>query len=279
MLAGPGERSHTDGVGIFEAGGHKRLIGMVHVGPLPGTPFHRDGSLPQIRDDAVASAAALRGGGADGCLVQTTDRVYGRGEDCDPARLVAVGLIAAAVIAEVGPDWPVGVQIMRNAVRASLGAAQVTGARFVRVGALVGQTATPSGIVEADPLAVATYRRAIGAGGVEIVADVASMHYTWHGGHKTPGEVASMARNAGADAVAVGHRDTDTALRMLDSVRRSAPDLPVLLAGYTDHRNAAALLAQADGAFVGTCLQPDGWGGRIDPALVRSYVRAARTDG
>ncbi|MFG1858451.1 BtpA/SgcQ family protein [Actinomadura geliboluensis] len=279
MLAGGGEKTHTGGVGIFEAGGRKRLIGMVHVGPLPGTPFHRDGSFPRIRDGAVASAAALRAGGADGCLVQTNDRVYGRGEDCDPARLVAVGVITAAVIAEVGPDWPVGVQIMRNAVRASLGAAQVTGAQFVRVGALVGQTASPSGMVQSDPLAVAAYRRAIGAGGIEVVADVASMHYRWNGGHKTPGEVASLARNAGADAVAVGHRDTDTALRMLDSVRRCAPDLPVVLAGYTDHRNAAALLTQADGAFVGTCLQPDGWGGRIDPDLVRSYVRAAHADG
>ena len=68
----------------FEAlGTRKAVLGMVHLPPLPGTPFHQEGSFGQIVDVAVASALALAEGGADGCLVQTVDRVYHPGEDSD----------------------------------------------------------------------------------------------------------------------------------------------------------------------------------------------------
>ncbi len=39
---------------------------------------------------------------------------------------------------------------------------------------------------------------------------------------------------------------------------------------------AARLLAAADGAYVGTCLERGGWGGQIDPARVRSYMDIVR---
>jgi predicted TIM-barrel enzyme len=47
----------------------------------------------------------------------------------------------------------------------------------------------------------------------------------------------------------------------------------VILGGYTTHENAARRLAEADGAFVGACLEPEGWGGRIDVERVREYVK------
>lgn len=71
-------------------GKRKTVLGMVHLPPLPGTPFHENGSLGQIIDTAVGSAVALAEGGADGCLVQTVDRVYHPGEDSDPARTAAM---------------------------------------------------------------------------------------------------------------------------------------------------------------------------------------------
>jgi len=46
----------------------------------------------------------------------------------------------------------------------------------------------------------------------------------------------------------------------------------VILGGYTNHENAARRLAEADGAFVGACLQTDGWGSHVDIERVREYV-------
>jgi predicted TIM-barrel enzyme len=46
------------------------VLGMVHLPPLPGTPFYRGASVEQILATAVTSARALRDGGAGGCLVR-----------------------------------------------------------------------------------------------------------------------------------------------------------------------------------------------------------------
>ncbi|MGW2280444.1 BtpA/SgcQ family protein [Streptomyces sp. NPDC001770] len=259
--------------------GRKTVIGMIHLQPLPGTPLHEEGTFRKTLDIAVASALALQEGGANGCLVQTVDRLYGTGDDCDPARAVAIGLITDAIARATGrsPDFRIGVQIMRNALSASLAVAKIGGGSFVRAGALVGMTLTPHGMVTADPLRTAEYRRRISAQDIGIVADVDSTHFRWFGGGKTTGEVARVARGVGADAVCLGDPEESLTLEMIASVRSAAPGLPVVLAGHTHHENARRLLAAADGAFVGTCLERGGWGGRIDVDLVRDYVGIARS--
>ena len=102
------------------------------------------------------------------------------------------------------------------------------------------------------------------------------MHFRWFGEDKPVAEVARSAVNSGADAVALGDRDEARTLEMIAAVREAAPGVPVILSGYTSHDNAARLLAVADGAFVGTCLERGGWGGQIDPGRVRAYMDIVR---
>jgi len=249
---------------------------MVHLEPLPGTPFHREGSFYQTLERAVQSARALHQGGADGCLVQTVDRVYGVRDESDPARTAAMSLIARSVVEGTGAGFQVGVQMLRNSVKASLAVAKVAGGHFIRAGAIVGRTTTVHGIVEANPLDVMHYRSSIAAWDVKIIADVHSMHFTWYGDAMAPEEVARAAQHVGADAVCLGDPDEDETARLIAAVRATAPDLPVILAGYTNHANAARLLALADGAFVGRCLEPSGWGGPIDVERVKTYVDIVR---
>ncbi|WP_330347650.1 BtpA/SgcQ family protein [Streptomyces sp. NBC_00582] len=258
-------------------GKRKAVLGMIHLQPLPGTPFHQEGSLSQILDTAVQSARALYEGGADGCLVQTVDRVYTTADKSDPARTAAMALIVRAIADATGEDFQVGVQLMRNALRASLAVAKVAGGSYIRAGALVGATLSANGLVQADPLAVMEYRKKIGAMGVKVIAEVDSMHFRWFGGDKTTAEVARAAKYVGADAVSLCHPDDDTTLEIIAAVRQAVPGLPVFLAGHTNHDNAARLLAAADGAFVGTCLESGGWGGTIDVEKVKAYVGIVRT--
>jgi membrane complex biogenesis BtpA family protein len=252
----------------------KAIIGVIHLPPLPGTPFHRpeDGDTAEVVARTVASARALEAGGATGCLVQTADRVYPVADEADPARVAAVAVAVDAVRRATGPRFAVGVQILWNAVRASLAVASVAGGSFVRANALVGATLSPHGMVVAEPEAVMRYRAALGAGGVEIVADVYTMHFRWLGGGRSVGDVARAARQVGADAVSLCHPDDERTLALVAEVRRAEPGLRVILGGHTNHANAARLLDAADGAFVGTCLQRGGWGGPVDADLVRKYV-------
>ena len=70
-------------------GKRKAVLGMIHLQPLPGTVFYADGSFNQTLETAVKSAQALYRGGADGCLVQTVDRLYSVKDESDPARTTA----------------------------------------------------------------------------------------------------------------------------------------------------------------------------------------------
>ncbi len=262
---------------VFERLGQKKtVLGMIHLGAMPGTPFYREGSYEETFEKALADAAALAEGGADGCLVQTVDRVYSTKDEADPARVAGVATIVRAIGQATPPDFQIGIQIMRNALKASIAVAKVCNGSYVRCGTLVGATLTAHGMVEANPLDVMQYRAAIGAGHVKLIAEVDSMHFKWWGG-KPVAEVARSAHHVGAEAVSLGDPDEDTTLRMVASVRSVLPQLPIILAGYTNHSNAARLLAAADGAFVGTCLEKGGWAGRIDVDRVREYVDIVRS--
>ena len=258
---------------VFETLGKKKaVLGMVHMGAMPGTPFYEEGSYEATFEKAVSDAQALYQGGADGCLVQTVDRVYTTKDESDPARIAGVANIVYAISQRTGPEFQIGVQLMRNALKASLGIAKVCGGSYLRCGALVGATLTSHGIVEANPYDVMSYRAQIGAKHIKMIAEIDSMHFKWFGG-KPVGEVAAQARYVGADAVSLGDPDEETTLRMIREVRKAVPGLPIILAGYTNHANAARMMAEVDGAFVGTSLEKGKWGGPIDVERVREYVK------
>ena len=254
----------------------RTIVGMVHLPPLPGTPFYEEGSYETVFKKALGDATALYRGGASGCLVQTIDRVYSTKDEADPARVAAMANIVQAIAEVTGPNFRIGVQILRNAIQASLAVAQVSGGSFVRCAALVGATMSSDGIVEADPLAVAQYRRRIGAMKVQMIVEISSMHYQSLDG--TPvAETARAAVRAGADAVSLGDPDEAITRRMIREVRKAVPQTPIFLAGYTNHENAARRLAEADGAFVGSCLEKGKWGSEVDEERVRAYMKIVST--
>jgi predicted TIM-barrel enzyme len=142
----------------FDTLGKKKVvIGMVHLLPLPGTPFYEAGNMERALDKAVADATALDQGGADGCLIQTVDRIYSPGDDVDYARVAAMAAIVKTVSDATRPEFQIGVQIMVNALKASLAVANVCGGSFLRCTALVGATLSASGVVEAKPLEFLNY--------------------------------------------------------------------------------------------------------------------------
>ena len=65
--------------------------------------------------------------------------------------------------------------------------------------------------------------------------------------------------------------------RAVAAVRRAVPEAVILIGSGLDPENAAALLAVADGAIVGSAVQHDGRAGHgVDPERARALVTAAR---
>jgi membrane complex biogenesis BtpA family protein len=231
-------------------GKKKVVIGMVHLLPLPGTPFYQEGSMEQTLQNAVADATALYDGGADGCLIQTVDRVYPAADEADYARVAAMATITKAVADATGPGFQIGVQIMVNALKASVAVAKVCDGSFLRCTALVGATVSAAGMIEANPHDFLTYRARIGAQQVKLIAEVNSRHFRWLGDMSTA-DIARMAARTGADAVEVAHADEQINARLVREIKQAMPHLPVILGGHTTHDNVVRRMAEAVGVLVG----------------------------
>lgn len=250
--------------------------GLVHIPPLPGTPFHGGESVDELASQLQRSVDALVSGGADGVLLQTSDRVHPRGDTADEARIAALTLLTRAVVDRTPDDFQVGLQVMRNATTAALAVAKIAGAQFIRTSALVGVTASAQGWVEPDSEAVMANRKRLDAWDIEVLADVDTVHYQWYGSEAGTDEVARRAVMAGADAVCVGVPDTDRSVAALERMRAQASDIEVVLAGHCTEANAPQLLPLVDRAFVSRAFTDQAWHGEMSPDRVRDFVQRAQ---
>src|SRR4051794_34091432 len=199
-------------------GKKKVVLGMVHLGALPGTPFSEAGSYAEVKAKAVRDALALEAGGADGCVVQNAgDRVFAL-DQADPVVVVGVADVVRAIDESTGPHFQIGVQILRNDLKSALAVAHICGGSFLRCGALIGTTVTASGIMQGDPYDFQAYRQRLGAEQVKLIAEIHSMHFEWLGG-RAIGETARNARYAGAHAASICDPDEAVTLQLIQDIR------------------------------------------------------------
>jgi len=107
----------------------KPVVGVIHVGALPGTPASRL-CVAELSELAAREAAAYRDGGVDGLMVENMHDVpYLRGS-VGPEVVAALAVIARAVKAEAG--LPVGVQILAGANLEAMSVAHAAGLDYIR---------------------------------------------------------------------------------------------------------------------------------------------------
>lgn len=249
-----------------------RVIGVIHLPPLPGTPFHDRRTFGPGLETATASVAALVSGNAGGALIQTGDRVYDLSGGTDPLRVALLTQFLTRVRESTPPEFQLGIQVMRNEVEESLAIARAAGCSFVRATALVGATMSPSGLVAPNAAAIMRYRDRIAAWDIRLMADIASVHYS---SDDDLVQLAKRAVTAGADAVVAGLPNITRTLEMLGDLRRGCPNIPVLLAGHATLENALDLFPWVDGALVSTALSRGGFYDQFDEGLVRRMVDLA----
>ncbi|QQO11157.1 BtpA/SgcQ family protein [Breznakiella homolactica] len=258
--------------------GKKYVVGLVHLKPLPGTPLFNEGDFELSMEKALKDTQALLDGGADGCLLQSVDKIYPSTDDTDYARVSALAVIAHEVRKLVGSrDFKIGVQLMWNCITPSLAIAKVCKADFTRCTALIGTTPSPFGTINADPLKVMSYRRSIGAEQVAMIAEIQGYHFK---GDYDSGAIrmyANSAKTVGADAVEVMHKDEELNNRIVHDLKTVSGSLPVVLGGGTDLSNVTSRMKEADMALVGSCFENGKWGGNIDPNTVKEYVGLVRS--
>ena len=255
--------------------GRRLVIGLVHLLPMLGTPLYEDGNLEKMTEKALNDVKTLKDNGADGCLIQTVDVFYPSTDDTDYARVAGLSAVTARCRDLVGPDFIIGAQIMWNCITPSLAVCKAAGADFTRCSALVGDTDSMYGRIEANPLKVAEYRKKIEAGNIGMLAEISGYHHTGVDDLNEVKSLAQMSIRLGANAVEVCDRDAKKNEDLVKAVK-SAGNIPVILGGGTTVENAKERLRYADGALVGTAFEGGKWGGPIIGEIVKAYVDNVR---
>lgn len=254
------------------------LIGMVHLGPLPGSARYdpETTSLSITLEKAAAEARALAEGGANAVMVENFFDAPFVKDSLPPHTISAMTLAVLGIRAAVGERVPVGVNCLRNDARSALAIAHICGARFVRINVYVGAAVTDQGIIEGAARTAVMYRKELGAD-VAIFADIFVKHAAQLGdGAVTLEDSAHDAVLRGlADALivsgsATGHPTDPEDLRR---VKAALPQTPLLVGSGFSVNTAQALLAHADGAIVGTSVKR---GARIESLVDVERVRLLR---
>jgi uncharacterized protein len=246
--------------------GHRAVIGMVHLAPLPGAPLY-GGSLEAVVERALADAASLAGGGVDAIAIENFgDRPFRRNR-VDPETIAAMTRVVAEIARAV--SMPFGVNVLRNDALAALAVAAATGAAFIRVNVHVGAMVTDQGVIEGEA-AETLRRRGVLAPEVLIFADHDVKHATPLGLHDPLQSARDLRLRGLADALVVSGKETGAAAdpARLELLRRALPDAPLLIGSGLTAENARTFAA-ADGAIVGTSVKR---GGNVEAPVDRERV-------
>lgn len=252
-----------------------RLIGVVHLGPLPGAP-RWGGDLARVVAAAVADARAYARGGADAlCVENFGDVPFTRGA-VGPETVAALAVAGQAVREAV--KLPVGFNVLRNDARAALALCAACGGSFIRVNVLSGAMVTDQGVIEGDAYSILRYRKAICPGAL-ILADVQVKHAVPLG--NLPIEIAARdtVERGLADALIISGTGTGVAANPEDLRRVQAvcPNAPLLLGSGVTAANVADYVPLASALIVGTSVKRDGHVmNPVDAERVSALRRAIR---
>lgn len=253
----------------------RALIGMIHVGALPGTPRASE-SIETIVTRARCEAELIVRSGFDAVIVENMHDVPYLAREVGPE--IVAGMTAVAIAVRASVDVPIGLQILAGANRAALAVAHAARCEFIRAEGFVFASVADEGLLAtADAGPLLRYRKAIGAESVAVFADVLKKHSS----HAIVGDlgIAEVARAAaffGADGVVVTGSATGapTDPAQLAAVS-AAVDLPVLVGSGADPSSLPSLFTSADGVIVGSWIKRSGrWDGEVDAERCRAMVAA-----
>ena len=254
---------------------HAPLIGMVHLGPLPGSPAWA-GNMTKVLDQARRDADALVAAGFDGLMVENySDVPFFRG--LVPAETIAAMTACTLAVAETA-GVPVGVNVLRNDALGALGVATATGARFVRVNVHTGAMWTDQGLIEGDAAHTLRRRRELGSSAA-IFADVHVKHATPPHGESITAAASDGWHRGRSDALVVSGVGTGavTDPDHLRAVRAALPGAPLLVGSGASPENAEALLTLSAGLIVGSSVNDKRDGSRREPPRSRPGIRRGQS--
>lgn len=261
-----------------------RLIGVLHLPPLPGAP-RAVGSASEVIERAgiqmLQEARSLQSAGFDGLILENFGDTPFLAEKVGSETVASLAILAAALRESV--RVPLGLNVLRNDASAALGIATVTDFDFIRVNVWTGAAVTDQGIVQGQAAHVLRERSRL-ASAVRVYADICVKHARMLSTDDPVLAFEEATLRGGAEAAILTGRTTGRAVDLEDLKRvgRVARDhgVPLYIGSGATAETAADLLKHAHGIIVGSTLRKNGRAGApLDPARIRHFIKAARTSG
>ena len=257
-----------------------RLVGVVHLPALPGSPrADAHTSIDQLARGVARDVTALVRAGFDAVIVENFGDAPFFPERVEAITVAAMTrcVQAAREAAKGATRFQIGVNVLRNDALSALAIAAATGAALVRINVHVGAVVADQGLIQGRAFETLRTRRAWGAESVALWVDVDVKHAA----QLAPRPVVDLAKDAvlrgGADALLVTGRATGAPADARDVARlhESLPGTPVLVAsGASPDALAGLANAGAHGVVVGSWLRSDGKaGGPIDARRAATFAR------
>lgn len=269
----------------------KQVIGVIHLPRLPSVLVKPQHSLEEVVERAVREARILEGLGFAGAIVENYGDIPYPKRVRDPLTIASIAIIVREVVKST--NLKVGVNILRNSGREAYSVALASGAKFIRINALVEAIVSDSGIIEPEaprlaPL-IANYP------GVEVYADILVKHASslrfslgliesgqsvgkGSAEEHLRGLVEDYVERGRASALIVtGLRTGDLPpLKLVELVKKFS-SVPVLVGSGVTADNIKSVLEKCDGVIVGSFVRREGRAGAdLDVGRARALIEAAK---
>ncbi|KAL7719993.1 Uncharacterized protein QTN25_002523 [Entamoeba marina] len=247
--------------------GHNKIIGMVHVRALPGTPKFQSSArrIRGIIDKAVEEASVYQQCGLDTIIIENMHDIPYLNATAGPEITSAMGIVAYEIKKQL--DLRVGIQILAAANKQAVASAYCSGADFIRAEGFVFGHIADEGYIDSNAGELLRYRKAIGAEDVMVFTDIKKKHSS----HAITNDVsvvetAKIAEYFLSDGVIVTGTSTgiQTDIQEVRDVKKSV-NIPVLVGSGVTAENVNKYIPYADGIIVGSYFKEDGdWKNALD---------------
>jgi membrane complex biogenesis BtpA family protein len=250
----------------------KRIIAMIHVGALPGTPQNRF-SVKDIVNQALKEAAIYLSCGIDSLLIENMHDVPYLNTKVGPE--ITASMTAVAVELRKMTPKPLGIQILAGANKEALAIALAAGLDFIRAEGFVFGHVADEGYMDSCAGELLRYRKQIGADEISIFTDVKKKHSS----HAITSDV-SLAETIKAAEFFLSNGIIITGSTTgkeadLDDVELASrsTNLPIIVGSGITVENISRYWNSADAFIVGSSLKQSGkWQNDVDKEKVTQFM-------
>ncbi|XP_075230052.1 uncharacterized protein F13E9.13, mitochondrial [Lycorma delicatula] len=250
------------------------IIGMIHIGALPGTPCYK-GSVEKLIEKACSEAEVYKKCSVDAVLLENMhDIPYMQPPFIGPEITSSMTKVCSTVRNILQKDIKCGVQVLAGGNKEAIAVAQSSGLDFVRIEGFVFSHIADEGFTNSCAGELLRYRKTIGAENILIFTDVKKKHSA----HALTNDI-SLEETAHAaefflsDGVIVTGTATGKPADVaeVNAVKKSV-NIPVLVGSGVTIDNVNEYLG-ADGLIIGTYFKKhERWENEVCETRVKDFM-------